>query len=643
MGLRELLILLLGFAIVAVILRGLYVAMQARRGQIKLAIDKNIPKDVDLDALEMAELPGGGARVVSRAPEASEPSRPNALDAAKARAAALDLGEEDDAIPVLMDSVAVADAAQQQDVDDDYMDDDYADDGEIGAESDFEEESSVNLGSEDWQDPDEVLLDYEDEVGTARPAASNNLDSVRPDDRDEDNEADEPFAEQQGEFAFTDEPAISDDNFEDEDYTDEDEQAATAYSDDDEAYNDYADDDEDDFEEDLADDDYSEEEMMPQGEARSTGYQAYDDYEDQEQEEYDDPEAYDEEYEEGYEDEAVDAAPEPARPAANERVEPRFDPNAALDDEPFSMTAGERIGYQEKAAPAGRSLFSRFSGNPANEEKPQAQPEAAAETAEEAHNEDVPSRRTSLFASISRKVLEQSRERFSSRDSDVAENEVESEIEEQFEDTADVATQSAPAESEQREAFQAPEQPQSERYTEAPPAKTAVTAEIRPATSGQPTEIRQQTAATQPSEVIVLNVMARDGYVFYGDDLMPCLLTSGLKFGEMAIFHQRFGNDNRGPVIFSVANILNPGTFDLNDMANFTTVGISMFLALPSPINNLEAFDMMLGTARQLCTALDGELRDDHRNVMTAQTIEHYRQRIRDFELRQLKAAGSRG
>ena len=50
----------------------------------------------------------------------------------------------------------------------------------------------------------------------------------------------------------------------------------------------------------------------------------------------------------------------------------------------------------------------------------------------------------------------------------------------------------------------------------------------------------------------------------------------------------------------------------------------------------------MLEVAQQVRGALDGELKDDHRSIMTAQTIEHYRQRIRDFELRQLKAAGSR-
>ena len=159
--------------------------------------------------------------------------------------------------------------------------------------------------------------------------------------------------------------------------------------------------------------------------------------------------------------------------------------------------------------------------------------------------------------------------------------------------------------------------------------------------SSRPSEVRKQATVSQPAEVLVCNVMASEGSELHGDDLLEALITSGLKFGEMNIFHKRFRGTTNGPVIFSVANILNPGTFDLNAMAEFRTIGVSLFLALPSPINNLEAFEQMLDVAIHLKESLDGELKDDHRNVMTAQTIEHYRQRIRDFELRQLRAAGN--
>ena len=44
----------------------------------------------------------------------------------------------------------------------------------------------------------------------------------------------------------------------------------------------------------------------------------------------------------------------------------------------------------------------------------------------------------------------------------------------------------------------------------------------------------------------------------------------------------------------------------------------------------------MIAAARKLAQELNGELKDEQRSVMTAQTIEHYRQRIIDFERRAL-------
>ncbi len=109
---RELIILILGLAIVAVVLRGLYVALKARRGQIKLSIDKNIPQDIDLEAMELAELPGGGARVVERSLESVNVQN-SKLDAAQERASALELGglgSSEANIPVLMDAVELGSA-----------------------------------------------------------------------------------------------------------------------------------------------------------------------------------------------------------------------------------------------------------------------------------------------------------------------------------------------------------------------------------------------------------------------------------------------------------------------------------------------------------------------------------------------------
>lgn len=139
----------------------------------------------------------------------------------------------------------------------------------------------------------------------------------------------------------------------------------------------------------------------------------------------------------------------------------------------------------------------------------------------------------------------------------------------------------------------------------------------------------------------MINVMARPNTLFSGDELLQVLLDAGLRFGEMSIFH-RHADRSDGPVLFSVANALNPGTFDLNQISEFSTQGVCFFMTLPNVANNMLAFEQMLATARHVQAQLDAEMKDDNRSVMTAQTVEYYRQRIRDFELQQRKNAAAR-
>ncbi|MBM7060789.1 cell division protein ZipA [Pseudomonas sp. UL073] len=133
-------------------------------------------------------------------------------------------------------------------------------------------------------------------------------------------------------------------------------------------------------------------------------------------------------------------------------------------------------------------------------------------------------------------------------------------------------------------------------------------------------------------EVLVINVVARDDDGFSGPALLQNILESGLRFGEMDIFHRHESMAGNGEVLFSMANGVKPGTFDLDDIDHFRTRAVSFFLGLPGPRHPKQAFDVMVAAARKLAHELNGELKDDHRSVLTAQTIEHYRQRIVEFE-----------
>ena len=153
---------------------------------------------------------------------------------------------------------------------------------------------------------------------------------------------------------------------------------------------------------------------------------------------------------------------------------------------------------------------------------------------------------------------------------------------------------------------------------------------------------REKDHAKEDTEVLIVSVMARPGERFQGKDLLQALMEVNMKFGEMDIFHRYEEEDGEGEVYFSLANVVVPGTFNLAEMENFSTPGVSLFMQLPlhPECESLRAFDIFAAVARALATRLSGDLKDENRSVMTSQTFEHYRQRIIDFERRKRIQAG---
>ena len=142
----------------------------------------------------------------------------------------------------------------------------------------------------------------------------------------------------------------------------------------------------------------------------------------------------------------------------------------------------------------------------------------------------------------------------------------------------------------------------------------------------------REVAKKDTREVIILNVLARNGEGFGGSDLLEILLACDLRFGKANLFHRHEQTNGRGPIQFSVASVVNPGIFDIDDMDDFFTPGVTLFVSLPGPEKSMQAFDYMLETAQVLANNLEGDILDEAHSVITKQTIEHCRQRISDFE-----------
>ncbi|NTS77368.1 cell division protein ZipA [Catenovulum sp. SM1970] len=160
--------------------------------------------------------------------------------------------------------------------------------------------------------------------------------------------------------------------------------------------------------------------------------------------------------------------------------------------------------------------------------------------------------------------------------------------------------------------------------------------EVEQEKAAETTETKVNTEAGQPEEVLILNVMAAEGQQISGASLLPFLLTLGFKYGEMKIFHRHEDSAGSGDVLFSLANMFNPGTFDIDNMETFSTQGLSLFMSLPVTGDPNQVFNMMHNAAKKLAAEFNGQVLDGQRSVLTSQTVQHYKERIREFERRQL-------
>ncbi|MEO8999809.1 MAG: cell division protein ZipA [Rhodanobacter sp.] len=132
--------------------------------------------------------------------------------------------------------------------------------------------------------------------------------------------------------------------------------------------------------------------------------------------------------------------------------------------------------------------------------------------------------------------------------------------------------------------------------------------------------------------IVTLFVVAREGGHFNGPDLVVAAEKAGLEFGDMGIYHRLLdGKRELGP-IFSVANMLKPGNFDLARLDVLHTPGVSFFMTLPGPLPALDAWDAMLPTAQRLAELLDGHVLDEERNALGRQRIAHIRDQLRGWD-----------
>ena len=76
--------------------------------------------------------------------------------------------------------------------------------------------------------------------------------------------------------------------------------------------------------------------------------------------------------------------------------------------------------------------------------------------------------------------------------------------------------------------------------------------------------------------------------------------------------------------------------FDIDNIEQISTKGLSMFMTLPCKGEALANFNMMHNAAKKIGEEFGGQLLDSNRSALTVQTVRHYVEKIREFERKRL-------
>lgn len=154
--------------------------------------------------------------------------------------------------------------------------------------------------------------------------------------------------------------------------------------------------------------------------------------------------------------------------------------------------------------------------------------------------------------------------------------------------------------------------------------------EPEPVSPDEDTSPEQPDSIPTPNAKIVTLRFIPEDKKLACDKVVLALRAAGLKHGRYGIFHKQASETIDEPM-FSVANLTEPGSFDIAHLADSTIPGMSFFMVLPGQGDPVDRFDSMVETARSLARELRGELRDDKGSSWSIQRERYIREEIIEY------------
>lgn len=146
-------------------------------------------------------------------------------------------------------------------------------------------------------------------------------------------------------------------------------------------------------------------------------------------------------------------------------------------------------------------------------------------------------------------------------------------------------------------------------------------------------EEQQQVKLPAIAHIIVLHIVAKPDESFNGPDLQSVVRGLGFEFGEMNVFHyQDIDLSGKMKTLFSLANMFEPGYFEIDNLEKFTTSGITLFATLKNDGSEAHVFDTMLEITNQIAEQLDAVILGPDKTPLVVETIENFYQKLKEAE-----------
>ena len=159
-----------------------------------------------------------------------------------------------------------------------------------------------------------------------------------------------------------------------------------------------------------------------------------------------------------------------------------------------------------------------------------------------------------------------------------------------------------------------------------------IEADDKPVSVMETSDSDSEQASITEDELLMLVITPASKDNFSGLEILSATKAAGMKFGNMNIFHNYgVGDLKLEKPLFSLANLYEPGEFNLQDMEAFSTRGLILYMCLPTPVEPEIALELMLNTAQRIAESLNGMICDRLRRPLTDEELENMRDKLKRF------------